>query len=144
MTREERIELSSARLDKAYQMLTAGRIMLQYEDYASACNRLYYAVFHAMRAVLALDEIDEHKHSHLISEFRRRYLKTNILDRSLSDTIGSSFQIRNESDYEDNWIISKSDVIEQEQKVTDFLIAIEEHVRERGVVRRDTRSIHHL
>lgn len=75
MTREERRELSSARLDKAYQMLRSAHIMIQYEDYASACNRLYYAVFHAMRAVLALDEIDEHRHSHLISEFRRNYLR---------------------------------------------------------------------
>lgn len=137
MTIEERRELSSARLDKAYQMLRAAKIMLQYEDYATACNRLYYAVFHAMRAVLALDGIDEHSHSHLISEFRRRYLKTDILDRSLSDTIGSSFQIRNESDYDDEWIISKADVIEQAQKVTVFLSAIETYVGAHGVRRKD-------
>ena len=136
MTLEERRELSSARLDKAFQMLTAAQIMLRFDDYASACNRLYYAVFHAMRAVLALDGIDEHSHSHLISEFRRRYLKTNILDRALSDIIGSSFQIRDESDYEDNWIISKSDVIEQAQKVTEFLSAIEHYVATRDVSRR--------
>ena len=137
MTTEERRELSSVRLDKAFQMLSAARIMLQYGDYATACNRLYYAVFHAMRAVLALDEIDEHSHSHLISEFRKRYLKTNVLDRSLSDTIGSSFQIRNESDYEDDWIISKADVIEQEQKVSEFLAVIERYVESRGVSRRE-------
>ena len=137
MTLEDRQELSSARLDKAYQMLKAAHLMIQYEDYASACNRLYYAVFHAMRSVLALDEVDEHRHSHLISEFRKNYLKTGILDRSLSDTIGSSFQIRNESDYEDNWIISKADVIEQEEKVAEFLKAIEGHVAGRGVVRRE-------
>ena len=137
MTIEERRELSSARLDKAFQMLNAARIMLQYEDYATACNRLYYAVFHAMRAVLVLDEIDEHSHSHLIAEFRKRYLKTNVLDRSLSDTIGSSFQIRNESDYEDDWIIPKADVIEQEQKVSEFLAVIERYVESRGVTRRE-------
>lgn len=137
MTIEERRELSSSRLDKAYQMLRAAQILLSYEDYASACNRLYYAVFHAMRAVLALDEIDEHRHSHLISEFRRNYLKTNILDRKLSDTIGSAFQIRNDSDYEDNWIISKAEVREQEEKVTEFLKVIESYLKAHGVGRRE-------
>lgn len=137
MTIDELRELSSARLDKAYQMLRAAQIMLQFDDYATACNRLYYAVFHAMRAVLALDGIDEHSHSHLISEFRKRYLKTNILDRALSDTIGSSFQIRNESDYDDDWLISKADVIEQEQRVTEFLAAIERYASLQGVTRRD-------
>ena len=48
MTIDELRELSSARLDKAYQMLRAAQIMLQFDDYATACIRLYYAVFHAV------------------------------------------------------------------------------------------------
>lgn len=138
MTLGERQELSSARLDKAYQMLKAARIMLDHDDYATACNRSYYAVFHAMRAVPALDEIDEHRHSHLISEFRRNYLKTNILDRSLSDIIGSAFQVRNESDYEDNWIIAKADVVEQIAKTAGFLSAVGTYLESRGIRRRES------
>ena len=136
MIQEERIELSSSRLDKAYQMVRAARILVDAKDFASACNRSYYAVFHAMRAVLALDGVDEHRHSHLISEFRKNYLKTNILDRSLSDIIGSSFQIRNESDYDDFWVISKADVIEQIQKAEEFVSAIEKYLSSRGVSKR--------
>ena len=37
----------------------------------------------------------------------------------------------------DDWLISKADVIEQEQKVTEFLAAIERYVSLQGVTRRD-------
>jgi len=86
-----------------------------------------------MRAVLALDDIEEHRHSHLISEFRRNYLKTNILDRSLSEIIGSSFQVRNESDHDDMWSISAEDVAEQIDNAQIFLSSIEGYIRTRGV-----------
>ena len=40
---------------------------LKQGNYESAANRSYYAVFHAMRAVLAFDEIDMKRHSGIIS-----------------------------------------------------------------------------
>lgn len=136
MELQERIDLSSSRLDKAYQMVRAAHIMAESNDYASACNRSYYAIFHAMRAVLALDGVDEHRHSHLISEFRKNYLKSNILDRSLSDIIGNAFQVRNESDYDDFWVISQIDTLEQIQKAEEFVQAIESYLITRGVPKR--------
>ena len=117
-------------------MVRTAYVNVESNDYASACNRSYYAIFHAMRAVLALDGVDEHRHSHLISEFRKNYLKTNILDRSLSDIIGNAFQVRNESDYDDFWVISKNDTLEQIQKAEEFVRAIEIYLSTRGVPKR--------
>ena len=76
-------------------------------DYRAAANRVYYAVFHAMRAVLALDEVDMSKHSGIIAEFRKRYLKTDIFDRRFSGIITQTFQVRNECDYDDFYLIVK-------------------------------------
>ena len=57
------------------------------ESYRSAANRAYYAIFYAMRAVLALDGVDMKHHSGIISEFRKRYIKTSVFDASLSGLI---------------------------------------------------------
>ena len=135
MTEADRIALSASRLEKAFQTLSSAKLLLAHDDFASACNRAYYSVFHAMRSVLALDEIDDHKHSHLISVFRKDYLKTGILDRSLSDIIGSAFEVRNSSDYEDFWIINKADAREQVENAEIFLNVIESYVATRGVKR---------
>ena len=50
-----RQDLSKYRLAKAAEMLAAARRDLAAGDFASANNRAYYCIFHAMRAVLALD-----------------------------------------------------------------------------------------
>ena len=79
MQEHERKALSQARLEHAIECLSAARNLLETENYKSAANRSYYAVFHAMRAVLAFDEIDMKHHSGIISEFRRRYIKISCL-----------------------------------------------------------------
>ena len=80
MQAHERKALSQARLEHAVECLSAARNLLETGNYKSAANRSYYAVFHAMRAVLAFDEIDMKHHSGIISEFRRRYIKTGIFE----------------------------------------------------------------
>ncbi|MBR6187029.1 MAG: HEPN domain-containing protein [Clostridia bacterium] len=53
-----KIHLSRYRLEKARDMLAAAERDIREKDYASANNRAYCCIFHAMRAVLALDGED--------------------------------------------------------------------------------------
>ena len=87
MAYEDLKNLSRIRFEKAEECLSAARDLIGTQNYRGAANRSYYAIFHAMRAVLAYDGIDMQLHSGIISEFRKRYLKTEILDRELSKTI---------------------------------------------------------
>jgi len=110
---EEIIALSKTRLAIAQERLDFAGKILELGDYKTVANRSYYAVFSAMRAVLALDGFDSKKHSGIISEFRKNYLKTGILDPSLSGIIDSLVEIRQGSDYDDFYIVSHEEVIEQ-------------------------------
>ena len=56
MLEHERKALSQARLEHAIECLSAARNLLETENYKSAANRSYYAVFHEMRAVLAFED----------------------------------------------------------------------------------------
>ena len=60
-------------------LATAKRDALLAGDFASANNRAYFYIFHAMRAVLALDGEDYKKHSAVIARFELQYLKTQQL-----------------------------------------------------------------
>lgn len=113
MLYEEKQALSHARLAHAEECLAAADHLLVAGNYKSAANRSYYAVFHSMRAVLAYDEIDMKKHSGVIAEFRRLYIKTGIFSSELSGIISALFDIRTESDYDDFFVISKDEVAEQ-------------------------------
>lgn len=125
---EEKKALSSVRLEHAEECLAAAKSLLDSGNYKSAANRSYYAVFHGMRAVLAYDEIDMKKHSGIIAEFRRLYIKTGTFSNELSKIISVLFNVRTESDYDDFFIISKEDVAEQVRNAQFFLDRIKEYL----------------
>ena len=63
------------RLNKSKEDLEAAKLLLDNGNYRIANNRAYYSIFHALRAMLVLDNFDSSKHSGVIAEFRRRYGK---------------------------------------------------------------------
>lgn len=101
------------RIARAKEDLEAAHLLFNAGNYRIANNRAYYTIFHAMRAVLVFDNFDSSKHSGVIAEFRRRYIKEGIFPVELSKMIGSAFTIRNASDYDDMFLASKSDTEEQ-------------------------------
>ena len=81
-----------------------------------------------MRAVLAFDGIDMKHHSGIMSEFRRRYIKTGIFDTKLSAIISVLFNVRQDSDYDDFFVISKAEVLEQIDSAAFFLAEIKKYL----------------
>lgn len=131
MSLENRRAISAVRLEKAEECLADAKLLLESESYKSAANRSYYAVFHAMRAVLAYDGYDSKKHSGIIAEFRRLYIKTGLFESGLSDIIRSVFDLRTDSDYNDFFVASKADVAEQVGNTEYFVQQIKEYLATR-------------
>ena len=101
------------RLDRALEDLQSAQKLFTDGHFRAANNRAYYAIFHAIRAALALKRVDSSKHSGVIAEFRRLFIKEGLLPVEISQMIGSAFTIRNASDYDDMFIASKSETKEQ-------------------------------
>ena len=129
LAEEEKRILSETRFDRAKECLDEAQALLALERYKGAINRSYYAVFHAMRAVLALDGIDRKRHSGIISEFQRRYIKTGIFEKNTSDLIADQFEYRTSSDYDDFYIVSKSEAVSLITSAEHFLTIIEQHLK---------------
>ena len=125
---EEKKALSNARFSHAKECLESANLLLENGNYKSAANRSYYAIFHAMRSVLAFDGIDMKHHSGIISEFRKLYIKTGVFDTKLSAIISVLFNVRQDSDYDDFFVISKAEVIEQLESAALFLSEIEKYL----------------
>ncbi|MGN0543147.1 MAG: HEPN domain-containing protein [Acutalibacteraceae bacterium] len=130
MLYEDKISLSKVRLQTATSCLEDSRALIESGGYKSAVNRSYYAVFHAMRAVLALDSFDSKKHSGIISEFRKNYIKTQIFDDDMSRIIGDQFDARSHSDYDDFYVISKDFAVNQLEEAETAVGKIEKYLTE--------------
>ncbi len=125
---ERKKDLCCYRLDKAKKCLASAKLLIQAEDYCSAANRSYYAIFHSIRSLLAMAGVDFSKHSGVMSYFQKNYVKTGIFGKEYSKILMEAFEIRSESDYDDYYIISKEEVEEQIQNAYFFLNGIIEYV----------------
>ena len=129
MELEQLRALSKIRLEHADECISAAKSLIESENFKSAANRAYYAIFHAMRAVLAFDKIDMKHHSGIIAEFRRLYIKTGFFDAELSRIISVLSDSRTDSDYDDFYIVSKEEVVEQVKAAEHFLDEVKRFVK---------------
>ena len=63
MLNENIVALVQYRLEQSRDCLDAAVRDIDAEAYKDAASRAYYCIFHAMRAVLAVDGFDSKKHS---------------------------------------------------------------------------------
>ena len=128
MQAEDWKAISKIRLERAIEFYEDAVALYNQERYRSAASRLYFAVFHAMRAVLALDGIDRKHHSGIISEFRRLYVKTGIFDREASGIIASVTLMRHDSDYDDYIPIEKEDLEDMLPQAEKLITSVKEYL----------------
>ena len=125
----EQVEISKYRFECAKDDLDASLIALEHAKMKNAVNRSYYAIFHAIRAVNALEGFDSKKHSGVIAYFNQYFVKTAKFDIGCSKIIESAFRIRNNADYEDFYIISVEEAKKQYTNAEKFLDTIEKYLR---------------
>lgn len=122
--------MAQYRLNNAADKLESAKLLLDAGKYKDSIGRSYYAIFSAVRAVLAKDKVDFSKHAGVISYFQREYVKTELFDKKYSKYLQSAFQIRNSCDYDDFFIVSKQDADEQYQRASEFYQAIKKYLEE--------------
>lgn len=101
-------DLSDYRLNKARELADEAKLLFDNRRYDGCINRSYYAIFSAVRSLLALVGLDSRKHSGVISYFDRYFVRDGTFDREFSRILHSSFDVRQASDYQDFYIISEA------------------------------------
>ena len=92
------------RLESAKEDLKAAELLYKNDSFLAANNRAYYAIFRAIRAVLALERVDFKRHKDVIGYFNHHYVKTEIFPKMISKKIGQASKVREDSDYDDEYI----------------------------------------
>jgi uncharacterized protein (UPF0332 family) len=78
----------------------------------SVVNRLYYAMFYAVLALLQEKELGTSKHSGAIALFDREYVKTGLFPKEMSKALHRAFELRQKSDYMEEAEVAAEDVAE--------------------------------
>lgn len=78
----------------------------------SVMNRLYYAMFYTVLALLQYRELGTSKHSGAIALFDREYVRTGDFPKELSKALHRAFELRQKGDYMEEAEVTPEDVAE--------------------------------
>ena len=127
-----RTDLALYRIETAKSDLKSAKILLDAGEYKGANNRAYYAIFHAINAVHALDNRAYKRHKDAIANFNKDYVKTEIFPREIGRKIGEAEEIRHASDYDDFYIASKEETERQISVAEEFIALVEKYFKEQS------------
>lgn len=98
---DSKSELINYRLQRAYEALEDARILAGASRWNTSVNRLYYACFYAVSALLIQHGLSSSKHTGIRSLFNRHYVKTGKVAKEMAQIYNDLFERRQESDYLD-------------------------------------------
>lgn len=94
-------DLVAYRIERAFETLRTAKTIAGYCDWNAVANRLYYACFYAMLALLARNDLDTYTHKGVKIMLSQHFIKSGLIDVVWSNLYQKLFDNRNEADYED-------------------------------------------
>ncbi len=126
-------DLCIYRIRNAVETLGVAALCLESQHYKDSINRSYYAAFYAIKAVLALEEIDFKRHKDAVAYFNKTYVATEIFPREMGKKLGRLKQERESSDYDDFYVASLTDATDQYNSSKLIIDEIEKYLAEKGI-----------
>jgi uncharacterized protein (UPF0332 family) len=113
-------------LEKANDALESAKLELAENHLSFSVNRLYYCCFYAVTAILLKNGRQFARHSAVMSEFNKNYVKTGRVEVKWSKFYQKLFDDRQEGDYIPTATFEYSEITERIKQAEDFLKVISE------------------
>ena len=120
--------LSRYRLNQAKENLEEAEALFAINKYKGASNRAYYSIFHSIKSILALEQVDFKKHSSVIAYFNKEYISKNIFPRELGKRVSEARFYREKSDYVDFYIVTKEECYSQIETAKMMIKTVEKFI----------------
>ncbi len=129
MTEKDKQEIISYRIKRAKETLQEVQLHVENKLWTTAINRLYYASYYAVSALLLKNNIKTQSHSGTRQMFGLNFVKTGIIPKELGKLYSDLFDLRHSGDYDDFVDYTQEDVITNLEPVKDLISRIENLVK---------------
>jgi hypothetical protein len=131
MNPDERNEYVRYRLKSAFNTMDAAKILADNGFWNSAINRLYYALFYAVNALLVHSGINSSSHSGLRSQFSLHFIKTGKLEKKFGRLLSELYDWRQKGDYDNIFDYDEETVKPLFAKVQEMISRIEKEIEQK-------------
>jgi len=130
MKAEESLALIFYRLERSSESLRAAEIMFENGMLAFSMNRVYYAMFYAVQALLVSRKVSFSKHGQVKAYFNREMIKVGIFPTEMGRLYNKAFEYRQKFDYVDYSSPDREMVSEYLEKARGFVSNIQEYLQQ--------------
>lgn len=120
------------RMTRATETMEDVRVLANAGRWNACVNRLYYACFYVVSALLVSHGLSSSKHTGVRSLFNQQYVKTGKIPKDLARIYNDLFERRQEGDYIDFVSFKKSQVLpwipKAEKLIRHIILLIEEEM----------------
>ena len=124
LTDEERKAVVTYRLEKANETFKQARGILPLQYWEIIANRLYYAAFYAVSALLVSTGHEAHTHNGIIQLFGLHFIKPGKVSIEHGKLYSKLFSLRLTGDYSDTYNLTEEDVLPLIDPTEQFIKAI--------------------
>ena len=123
--KQEVIDYAKYQLEKSKDTLKDAELLYENNRLTSAVNRIYYAMFYSVSALMGLYGFSTSKHTGMLSNFNKEIANKGLIDPELKDLYYNMFDKRQKGDY-DIYNFDKAEVSLWYLRAKDFIYRIEE------------------
>jgi uncharacterized protein (UPF0332 family) len=126
---EEKLALIEYRMERARESLNEAKILFDAGKINAYINRLYYACFYAVSALLLTRNFSTSKHGYLRSLLHREFVKTGLILKVQGDHFDLLFDSRHKGDYVDFVKFEAEDVVDWLKPTEEFVAHIDRLIK---------------
>ncbi|GHT34624.1 UPF0332 protein [Bacteroidia bacterium] len=123
---DERKALIELKLERADETIKEIPFLIEKEFYRNAANRLYYACYYVVSALLLQNSYDAHSHNGINTLFALHFVKTGIVSKEDGKLYGNLYALRQTGDYDEVKTVEREDVVTLLVPAEQFIKKIEE------------------
>lgn len=123
-------DLIKYRIIRAKDTLDDAQILADKGKWNSAINRLYYAAYYAVIALLLNDDLNPTTHNGAKSNFSEYFVKTGKINKEFGKIFSQLFTWRQKGDYDDLFDFQKEKVLPYFEPVKKLISEVEKLVAE--------------
>ena len=131
LTDDERATLVALELKKTHDTFEEIEVLTAANKWSGAANRLYYAVFHAVNALLISDghPVNTHKGAHAL--FNLNYIKSGIMPVEYGKLYNQLQTMREESDYNCVYDVEPEELKNRIEPARQLINRVESYISEK-------------
>lgn len=132
LTDEERKTLVANKVRRSRETWAEAKGIIANGYWYAAANRLYYACYYMVSALLLKQGVSANTHGGIIGLFGLHFIKSGIIGHEMGKFYSQLFELRQTGDYDDWNVVTEKDIKPLEPQAESFLNTLEALIRQDG------------